>query len=70
MASTVTLPETVVNGLRLGLSKKGHSFKDCTYPLLCLERHKYLAALRAAALGPGSARVVLAKARQRLERGR
>jgi hypothetical protein len=70
MASTVPLSETVVNGLGLGLSKEAHSIKDCTCPLLCLERHKCPAAFRAAALGPGSARVVLARARQRLERAR
>jgi hypothetical protein len=39
-------------------------------PLLYLERQAYLAALRAAASGLESARVVLARARQRLERAR
>jgi hypothetical protein len=39
-------------------------------PLLYLERQAYLAALRAAASGLESARVTLARARQRLERNR
>jgi hypothetical protein len=37
-------------------------------PLLYLERQAYLTALAAAVRGPESARVVLAKARQRMTR--
>jgi hypothetical protein len=39
-------------------------------PLLYLERQDYLVALRAAVSSLESARVALARARQRLERGR
>jgi hypothetical protein len=69
MGSTVPLPEAVVNGLRLGLSKKCRTLMDCNYPFL-YRSQAYLAALRAAASGLETARVVLAKARQRLERAR
>jgi hypothetical protein len=39
-------------------------------PLLYVERQQYLAALRAVVAGAETARVVLARARQRLERRR
>jgi hypothetical protein len=39
-------------------------------PLTCLERQACLRAVRTAAAGLENARVVLAKARQRIERGR
>jgi hypothetical protein len=68
MASTIPPRETVVNGLRLGLSKEAHAFKDYSCPLLYLERRQYLAALRAAVSGVKTARVVLARGRQRIER--
>jgi hypothetical protein len=56
--------------LYLGLNKEHALFAQGDDPLLYLERHEYLAALRHAASGLESARVVLAKARQRLEKRR
>jgi hypothetical protein len=45
-------------------------WKACNDPLLYLERRAYLGAIRDALAGVEEARVVLAKARQRLERER
>jgi hypothetical protein len=45
-------------------------WKACNDPLLYLERHRYLGAIRDALAGVEEARVVLAKARRRLERER
>jgi hypothetical protein len=43
-------------------------WKECNDPLLYLERRAYLGAIRHVLAGVEEARVVLAKARQRLER--
>jgi hypothetical protein len=59
-----------LEALFLGLSREVCLFKDCDCPLLYLERQAYLGALRDAMTGAETARVVLAKARQRLERRR
>jgi hypothetical protein len=56
-----------LESLFLGLSKEAQLFKDCDCPLLSLERQAYLGALAAARSGLETARVVLARARQRLE---
>jgi hypothetical protein len=59
-----------LESLYLGLSKEAQLFKDCDCPLLSLERQAYLGALAAACSGLETARVALARARQRLERVR
>jgi hypothetical protein len=59
-----------LTALYLGLCKEHALMAQGDDPLLYLERHEYLAALRHAASGLESARVVVAKARQRLERCR
>ncbi len=54
--------------LARGLAKEVTLWKTCSDPLLYLERKAYLSAIQDALAGAESARVVLAKARQRLER--
>jgi hypothetical protein len=54
--------------LYLGLSQEHAASTQRDDPLLYLERHEYLAALRAAASRLEAARVVLLKARERLAR--
>jgi hypothetical protein len=54
--------------LLLGLSKEQLLFRQGDDPLLYLERQDYLQALQGAIAGLESAHVVLATARQRLER--
>jgi hypothetical protein len=51
-----------------GLAKEVVLWKECDDPLLYRERRAYLGAIRDALAGVEAARVVLAKARQRLER--
>ena len=53
-----------------GAAKKAVLWKECNDPLLYLERRAYLGAIRDALAGVEEARLVLAKARQRLERER
>jgi hypothetical protein len=53
-----------------GLAKPVALWKECNDPLLYLERRVYLVAIRDALAGVEEARVVLAKARRRLERER
>jgi hypothetical protein len=53
--------------LSRGLAKEVVLWKECNDPLLCLERRAYLGAIPHAVAGVEAARVVLAKARQRLE---
>ena len=50
------------------LAKAVVLWKECNDPLLYPERRAYLGAIRDALAGVEEARVVLAKARQRLER--
>jgi len=52
--------------LARGLAKEVALWKSCNDPLLYLERKAYLGAIQDALAGVESARVVLAKARQRL----
>jgi hypothetical protein len=54
--------------LARGLAKEVALWKECNDPLLYLERKAYLGAIQDALAGVEEARVVLAKARQRLER--
>jgi hypothetical protein len=54
--------------LARGLAKEVTLWKACNDPLLYLERKGYLNAIQDALAGVESARVILAKARQRLER--
>jgi hypothetical protein len=54
--------------LALGLQAEAWRFQDCVCPLLRDERWSYILALRGAASRLESARVILAKARQRLRR--
>ena len=54
--------------LTRGLAKEVVLWKECNDPLLYLERKAYLDAIQDALAGMESARVVLAKARQRIER--
>jgi hypothetical protein len=56
--------------LGIALTRECAHFKDCDCPLLYLERVAYREALRAACSGLESARVALARARQRLAGGR
>jgi hypothetical protein len=53
--------------LSRGLAKEVALWKECNDPLLYLERKAYLGAIQDALAGVEEARVVLAKARQRLE---
>ena len=53
--------------LARGLAKEVAIWKECNDPLLYLERKAYLTAIQDALAGVEEARVVLAKARQRLE---
>lgn len=53
--------------LARGLAKEVTLWKACNDPLLYLERKIYLNAIQDALAGVESARVALAKARQRLE---
>jgi hypothetical protein len=57
-----------LNELGRGLAKEVTLWKACDDPLLYLERKAYLNAVQDALAGVESARVVLAKACQRLER--
>jgi hypothetical protein len=59
-----------LESLFLGLSKEQAVIAKGDNPLLYLERQAYLAALRATASVLETARVVLARARQSLERRR
>ena len=54
--------------LARGLAKEVVLWKECNDPLLYLERKAYLGAIQDALAGVEAARVVLAKARQRLEK--
>ena len=54
--------------LSRGLAREVALWKACNDPLLYLERKAYLKAIQDALAGAEVARVVLAKARQRLER--
>jgi hypothetical protein len=56
-----------LNDLHIGLQREMALIGEGNDPLLYRERQDYLAALRDAVHGLESARVVLAKARQRLE---
>ena len=53
--------------LSRGLAKEVTLWKACNDPLLYLERRVYLGAIQDALAGVEEARVILAKARQRLE---
>jgi hypothetical protein len=53
--------------LARGLAKEVTLWKACNDPLLYLERKAYLNAIQDALAGVETARVVLAKSRQRLE---
>jgi hypothetical protein len=55
--------------LSRGLAKEVILWKPCNDPLLYRERQDYLAAVRNALAGVECARVILPKARQRIERG-
>jgi hypothetical protein len=55
--------------LSLGLAKELVLWKPCNDPLLYRERQDYLAAIRQALSGVEGARVILAKAAHRLDRG-
>jgi len=57
-----------LNELGRGLAKEATLWKACDDPLLYLERKAYLNAVQDALAGVESARVVLVKACQRLER--
>jgi hypothetical protein len=54
--------------LSRGLAKEVSLWKACDDPLLYLERRAYLGAIQDALAGTESARVVLAKVVQRLEK--
>ena len=56
--------------LARGLAKEVQLWKKANDPLLYLERKTYLEAVQDALAGVEAARVLLAKARQRLERGK
>jgi hypothetical protein len=56
-----------LDSLCIGLIRECAVIGEGNDPLLYLERRVYLAAVRAAVSGLESARVVLAKARQRIE---
>jgi hypothetical protein len=55
--------------LARGLAKEVALWKDCNDPLLYLERKAYLAGIQDALSGVETARVALARARQRMECG-
>ena len=59
-----------LDGLSRGLAKEVVLWKECNDPLLYLERRAYFGAIRDALAGVEEAQVVLAEARQRLERER
>jgi len=68
----LTLPDVITRIQRLdeltrGLAKEVLLWKDGTDPLLYLERKAYLRAIQDALAGIETARVVLARARQRIE---
>jgi hypothetical protein len=52
-----------------GLAKETVLVRECNDPLLYRERLDYLTAIRQALAGVDGARIVLVKARQRLETG-
>jgi hypothetical protein len=56
-----------LEALTVGLMREHAAIAEGNDPLLYLERRAYLAAVRGAVSGLDSARVVLAKARQRIE---
>ena len=56
-----------LESLSIGLMREHARIAEGNDPLLYLERQAYLAAVRAAVSGLESARVVLAKARHRME---
>jgi hypothetical protein len=56
--------------LALGLHKDRVAWEEAADPLLYLERRAYLAAIRTAIRGVEDARVILAKACQRMDTGR
>jgi hypothetical protein len=56
-----------LEALTVGLMRECAVIAEADDPLLYLERRAYLAAVRGAVSGLESARVVLAKARQRIE---
>jgi hypothetical protein len=66
----LTAPVRHLDELTRGLAKEVVLRKECNHPLLYLERWAYLGAIRDALAGVEEARVVLAKARQRLGRER
>jgi hypothetical protein len=59
-----------LDALFLGLSREVALIATGNDPLLYLERQAYLRGLHCAASALENARVILAKARQRIERGR
>jgi hypothetical protein len=68
----LTLPDVITRIQRLdeltrGLAKEMLLWKDGTGPLLYLERMAYLRAIQDALAGIETARIVLARARQRIE---
>jgi hypothetical protein len=68
----ISLANLVVRLRRLdeltrGLAKEVVLWKECNDPLLYLERKAYLKAIQDALAGVESARIVLARARQRIE---
>jgi hypothetical protein len=56
-----------LDALTRGLAKETVLVRECNDPLLYRERLDYLAAIRQALAGVDGARIVLVKARQRLE---
>jgi hypothetical protein len=58
-----------LDALTRGLAKETVLVRECNDPLLYRERLDYLAAIRQALAGVDGARIVLVKARQRLETG-
>jgi hypothetical protein len=56
-----------LEALTIGLMRECALMAEGDDPMLYLERRAYLAAVRAAVAGLENARVVLAKARQRIE---
>jgi hypothetical protein len=71
----VNVPDLAARARRLeqlviGLMRESQKISAGDDPLLYLERHAYLMALQAASSGLENARVVLAKARQRIDGAR
>jgi hypothetical protein len=71
---SMTLADLVARVQRLdeltrGLAKEVVLWKECNDPLLYLERKAYLEAIQDALAGVDTARIVLARARQRIEDG-